>query len=212
MKINLNLIKEGIKTAKTMVIGSVPILFVGKYCLDEKRYQDALATVRINKLNGYPTTLEEYKEWSQTAPAEEVEKYNDVLASVKAKDEISDALMQKSGVGSNSEFHDLLKTLFEQGKAGNLQAQEQFNSLYQSYQDDMFYQTAMDIDVPLPEVPILPDGVVVPPSDGSKTDLLSTSNIITIAAIGIVGVCLIGYGIHKYLKNKNKSNMLTKEK
>ncbi len=214
MKINLNLIKEGIKYVKATIISAVPILFVGKYYLDAKKYQDAIATIRINELNGYPTTLAEYKDWITTAPPEEVEKYNAVLAYIKSKGDVSAELLQETGMDNSTDFHSHLKLLFEQGKAGDALAQEQFNALYQSYQDDMFYQTAVGIDEPLPEV-IVPNDVITPPdTGGSGNDWLSTNNLLIIAAIGIVGIGIVGYGLHKHFKNKqkNKSNIFAKEK
>lgn len=100
---------------------------------------------RINKLiNSMPNTQAEYDDFLKNADPEAIQMYNKCLADVKLNDEISDELLQKYGFNSNEEFWSRLDLLYSQGCDGDIVAQNNFNELMNSYQND-FFQQANDI-------------------------------------------------------------------
>ena len=88
----------------------------------------------------YPTSPEEYEKWVTIADIEKVEQFNNVLADIKLDGTLSDAFLQTQGYESTEAFVAFLTSLYEAGKSGDVDAQEQFNSLYQEYQNDFFNQ------------------------------------------------------------------------
>lgn len=191
-----------LKKVKKVVIGSVitaltavPIIRAVKLCYDSNKMANAMRAMQESS-HLYPSTPDAYEEWIKYAPIEDVENFNNALISAKQSGTLSDAFLEKMGCESTAEFKEMLQGLYNAGKAGDTSAQEQFNSLYQQYQDDFFYQAVDKVQVEQGvDIGIdVNDFEIDAGSDGINID----TPVIAGVACAIIGACAGAYFYKEY--------------
>ena len=187
----LTTIKNKVKWTAIMAVGTIPVFASFKAKMVDA-YMEG---------NGYPQSLEEYENWIGSASVEQVQEYNDVLFSLRSNESISLKFLDQWGYDSASQFKSHLTSLYEQGKAGDLLAQEQYNAIYSSYQDDFFAQASNYICDPSSyseSVQSMVDVASQSVFDGIPPEVL--------VGVGAVGAALCSYILYKRAKkNKERS-------
>lgn len=185
----LKTIKNKAKWMAIIVVGAIPALASLKAKMVDA-YMEG---------NGYPQSLEEYENWIGSASVEQVQEYNDVLFSLRSNESISLKFLDQWGYDSASQFKSHLTSLYEQGKAGDLSAQEQFNAIYSSYQDDFFAQTTnylFNQDSYIESVQSMMDVGAQSIFDNIPPEILM--------GVGAAGAALCSYIIYKRTKNNKE--------
>jgi len=94
---------------------------------------------RLQKLiDSMPSTQADYENFLKTGDKDIVEIYNNALAEAKLSQEPSQEFLSEHGMDSEMQFWDKLDALYQDGKAGNDAAREEFNSLMTDYQNMQF--------------------------------------------------------------------------
>lgn len=216
----LSKLKKIVFGAGTAVISMIPIgkfmqLYIQNYKIS--RYlQDYNHNIEMqNMMLGantedgltYPTSPEEYDKWAAIAPIEDVEKFNGILADIKASGTLSDAFLQTQGYESTEAFVAFLTSLYEAGKNGDVAAQEQFNSLYQEYQNDFFNQAVAQFGDGLgaSTTEFVPETV----SDGGGIlDDLPVEMMLFIGGGIVIGMSIATIAWTQYIKKKDQQREL----
>ena len=144
MRIN----KAKAKEYATVALSLFPLYGIAKWVIASKRVRDAYQNnnIEIERIqaiiDSMPETKEEFDEFVKNGDPEAIRLYNEALNDAKLSGEVSPEFLQENGFETKEELFDKLDTLLAQGKAGDLQAREEFNSLLQGYENDFFGQAS----------------------------------------------------------------------
>ena len=225
----LQQIKNTVLGGTMVVLMSVPVVRAMQYYFQTEKYKQMVAF--SNSVAGgksMPTSMADYEAWVQTANPKDVENYNNILSALKRRGTCSDKFLSDNGFASQDEFKQTLQNYVDQAKQGVAGAQEKYTLLYNSYQDDFYYQCSVEMkaDEPIGEIldSIIPPEVEEPTQDG--TDIIDTgtstgngvlseyiNNIIDFVtqydkmlflALGAGCLSFVGYKLYNRFKGKGK--------